>query len=148
MKEEIQKLILEHQKQKSSSHLSIDSISLENGAEEDKVHYVYVKATNNNTFVSLYNLKGDMKIWSSTGKLGFKGSKRSTGYAAQVTGIDLADRASQRGYKSIVVFLNGFGSGRLNALKGLSSGGLTVEGLVDVTPKAHNGCRPPKIRKL
>lgn len=138
---------------KQTSHTSNKNSNFKSTKASQKhsispVSYVHVNASTNNTIVSLSDTKGKVKLWSSSGKMAFKGSKRSTGYAAQAAASDLASRAYQEGYHKIVVFLKGFGSGRTNALKGLALGGLTIEAIIDLTSFPHNGCRSPKPRRL
>ncbi len=110
--------------------------------------YAYIKATFNNLIVSLTNKQGQVISWSSSGKNGFRGSKKSTPYAAQVTADSAARKAMENGMRSLEVFVKGPGSGRESAIRSLQAAGLQVSSITDVTPIPHNGCRPPKRRRV
>lgn len=112
------------------------------------VGIVYIEATFNNTIVSITDLHGDVIAWSSSGENGFKGSRKSTPYAAQVTAERAAKKAQEMGLKTIAVKLNGPGSGRESAVRALANMGLNITAIKDVTRVAHNGCRPPKQRRV
>jgi small subunit ribosomal protein S11 len=110
---------------------------------------VHISATFNNTLVSVTDEAGNMIAWSSSGSLGFKGSKKSTPYAAQQAVEDALNKAKEHGIKNVGVKVQGPGSGRETAVKCLGSiEGLTVNWFKDVTPLPHNGCRPPKRRRV
>lgn len=109
---------------------------------------VNVLATFNNTKVSFTDLKGNVISWSSAGKCNFRGSRKSTAYAAQVVTQDAGRVAVSHGMKEVVVKLNGPGMGRDSAVRALQSLGMIVTEIVDVTPVPHNGCRPPKRRRV
>lgn len=109
---------------------------------------VRITASFNNTIITITDKKGDVISWSSSGMAGFKGSKRSTPFAAQIAAEDAATRARDHGLRSVEVFVNGPGSGRETALKALGQAGLQVLKIQDVTPIPHNGCRPPKKRRV
>lgn len=109
---------------------------------------VFIQSSNNNTVLSLTDVQGNVFVWSSSGRIGFKGSKRSTAHAAQAAAMDLAIRGKQKGFRRVVVFLKGLGSGRQQAIRGLVKGGLTITALIDTTPFPHNGCQAPKVRRL
>ena len=109
---------------------------------------VYIKATFNNLIVSVTNQHGDVISWSSSGKMGFKGSKKSTPYAAQVTSESCVKEAYDLGVRRVNVFVRGPGSGREAAIRTLQNIGMEVVAIWDVTPLPHNGCRPPKRRRV
>ena len=108
----------------------------------------YIKASFNNIIISLCNKKGQVISWASAGKAGFRGSKKNTPYAAQIAAADAAKTANDAGMKSCTVFVKGPGSGREAAIRAIHSAGITVTKIVDVTPIPHNGCRPPKRRRV
>jgi len=108
----------------------------------------YVQATFNNTIVSITDDSGNVIAWSSAGAKGFKGSRKSTPYAAQIAADTAATKAQEHGLKTLVVKLKGPGSGRETALRALQSRGFKILSIKDVTPMAHNGSRPPKKRRV
>ena len=108
----------------------------------------FVKATFNNTIVSIADDSGNVIAWSSAGARGFKGSRKSTPYAAQIAADHAAIKAQEHGLKNLVVKLNGPGSGRETALRALQSRGFKILSIKDVTPMPHNGSRPPKKRRV
>ena len=108
----------------------------------------YVQATFNNTIVSITDDSGNVIAWSSAGSKGFKGSRKSTPYAAQIAADTAATKAQEHGLKTLVVRLKGPGSGRETALRALQSRGFKILSIKDVTPMAHNGARPPKKRRV
>jgi small subunit ribosomal protein S11 len=108
----------------------------------------YVKATFNNTMVTLTDPAGNVIAWSSAGANGFKGSRKSTPFAAQVTAEAAARRAQEHGLRQVDVFVRGPGSGREMAVRSLQSSGVMVISITDTTPIPHNGCRPPKRRRV
>lgn len=108
----------------------------------------HVEASFNNTKVYITDLRGNMLAWCSAGRLGFKGSKKSTAYVGQLVGNDAAKRAATMGMKEIQVRICGPGAGRESAVRGIASSGLDVTAIEDVTPVPHNGCRPPKRRRI
>lgn len=110
--------------------------------------FVYIQATFNNIIVSLTNKQGQVISWSSAGKAGFKGSKKNTPYAAQMAANDAAKVAYEAGLRSAEVFVKGPGSGREAAIRAVDSSGIRVAKIKDVTPVPHNGCRPPKRRRV
>jgi small subunit ribosomal protein S11 len=109
---------------------------------------VHINATFNNTMITVADAHGNTIVWSSAGSLGFKGSRKSTVYAAQVAAEKAASKAIEHGMKSIDVEILGPGSGRESALRTFQSLGLIVGSIKDVTPIPHNGCRPPKRRRV
>ncbi len=108
----------------------------------------HVSATFNNIIISLTNKTGQVISWSSAGKMGFRGSKKNTPYAAQMAAADAARVAVDAGLKKVDVFVKGPGSGREGAIRSLANSGLEVTMIKDVTPLPHNGCRPPKKRRV
>src|SRR4051812_45359677 len=108
----------------------------------------HISATFNNVIISLTNKQGQVISWSSAGKMGFKGSKKNTPYAAQMAAADAARTALDAGLKRVDVYVKGPGSGRESAIRGLSTNGIEVISIKDVTPLPHNGCRPPKKRRV
>jgi small subunit ribosomal protein S11 len=108
----------------------------------------HVNATFNNTIVTITDGQGNAVSWSSAGSLGFKGSRKSTPYAAQVAGEDVARKAQEHGMRTLEVEVAGPGSGRESALRALQAAGFTITSIRDVTPIPHNGCRPRKRRRV
>ena len=108
----------------------------------------HVTASFNNIIVSLTNKKGDVISWSSAGKMGFRGSKKNTPYAAQLASEDCAKVAHEAGLRKVKVYVKGPGNGRESAIRTLHNSGIEVTEIVDVTPLPHNGCRPPKRRRV
>lgn len=108
----------------------------------------FIKSTFNNTIVSITDPTGAVISWSSAGQVGFKGSRKSTPYAAQMAAEAAARRAMEHGMKRVDVFVKGPGSGRETAIRSLQAAGLEVGSISDVTPVPHNGCRPPKRRRV
>lgn len=113
--------------------------------EKGQAHIV---STFNNTMVTLSDLNGNVISWASAGQLGFKGSRKSTPYAAQQAAEEAAKKAMEHGLKSIEVYVKGPGSGREAAIRSLQASGLEINLIKDVTPIPHNGCRPPKRRRV
>ncbi len=109
---------------------------------------VHIQCSFNNTIVSLTDDRGDVLIWATAGGSGFRGTKKGTPFAAGDTAKKVADRAVQLGVKQVAVFIKGPGPGRETAVRSLGSAGLMVISLKDVTPMPHNGCRPPKARRV
>jgi small subunit ribosomal protein S11 len=112
------------------------------------VGQAHIKSTFNNTIVSITDPTGAVISWSSSGDVGFKGSRKSTPYAAQMAAEAAARKAQEHGLKKVDVFVKGPGSGRETAIRSLQAAGLEVGSISDVTPQAHNGCRPPKRRRV
>ncbi|MEM7679444.1 MAG: 30S ribosomal protein S11 [Pseudomonadota bacterium] len=109
---------------------------------------VVVNSTFNNTLVTFTDKQGNVISWSSAGMMGFKGSRKSTPYAAQIAAEDAGRKAQEHGMKEVDVRVKGPGSGRESALRGLQSIGFIIKSIQDVTPIPHNGCRPPKKRRV
>ena len=108
----------------------------------------HIQATFNNTIVSITDLKGNLICWSTAGKMGFKGSKKSTPFAAQRAADTAAREALEQGVRKAEVWVKGPGSGREAAIRSLQAAGLEITAIRDVTPIPHNGCRPPKRRRV
>jgi len=108
----------------------------------------HVNATFNNTLITISDLQGNAIAWSSAGSLGFKGSRKSTPYAAQMAAEDAGKKAAEHGVKTLEVEVKGPGSGRESALRALQVVGFNITSIRDVTPIPHNGCRPPKRRRV
>ena len=108
----------------------------------------HIQATFNNIIISLTNNNGQVIAWSSAGKMGFRGSKKNTPYAAQVAAEDCAKKALDSGLKRVKVFVKGPGSGRESAIRAIHNSGILVSEIIDVTPLPHNGCRPPNKRRV
>lgn len=114
----------------------------------DPVGRAYIKATFNNIIISLTNDNGQVISWSSSGKMGFKGSKKNTPYAAQMAAEDCSKVAYDAGLRKVKVYVKGPGAGRESAIRTIHSSGIEVTEIIDVTPLPHNGCRPPKRRRV
>ena len=114
----------------------------------DAYGIVHIKATFNNTIVTIADTNGKTISWGSAGKVGFKGSKKSTPFAAQLAGSAAAKEAMSMGLRKVEVWVKGPGSGREAAIRSLAAAGLEVSLIRDVTPIPHNGCRPPKRRRV
>ena len=108
----------------------------------------FIQATFNNVIISLANKKGEVISWSSAGKNGFRGSKKNTPYAAQVAAEDAAKVAYEAGLRRVKVYVKGPGNGRESAIRTIHNSGIEVTEIIDVTPIPHNGCRPPKRRRV
>lgn len=108
----------------------------------------HIQATFNNIIISLTNSQGQVISWSSAGKMGFRGSKKNTPYAAQQAAEDCAKTAYEAGLRKVKVYVKGPGSGRESAIRSIHNSGIEVTEIVDVTPIPHNGCRPPKRRRV
>ena len=114
----------------------------------DPMGQVHIRATFNNIIISVTNVDGQVISWSSAGKMGFRGSKKNTPYAAQVSSLDCAKVAYDAGLRKVDVFVKGPGSGRDSAIRNLQTVGIEVMSITDNTPMPHNGCRPPKRRRV
>jgi small subunit ribosomal protein S11 len=108
----------------------------------------YIHATYNNTIITLSDVSGNVLAWSSSGKLGFKGPKKSTPFVASLIAKDVVDKVQDYGLKRINVFVRGIGAGRDSAVRSLYANGLDLISVKDVTPVPHGGCRPPKPRRV
>ncbi|MEI6889533.1 MAG: 30S ribosomal protein S11 [Bacteroidales bacterium] len=114
----------------------------------DALGRAYINASFNNLIISLTNNTGQVISWSSAGKMGFKGSKKNTPYAAQMAATDAAKTAYDLGLRKVKVFIKGPGAGRESAMRTIHSAGIEVTEIMDITPLPHNGCRPPKRRRV
>ena len=112
------------------------------------VGQAHIRSTFNNTIISITDMQGNVIAWGSAGAQNFKGSRKSTPFAAQVTAEQTARRAMEHGMRTIEVFVRGPGAGREAAIRSLQAAGLEVSAITDVTPIPHNGCRPPKRRRV
>ena len=114
----------------------------------ESVGEAHINATFNNIIISLTNTSGQVISWSSAGKMGFRGSKKNTPYAAQLAASDCAKPAHDAGLRKVKVYVKGPGNGRESAIRSIHNGGIEVTEIVDVTPTPHNVCRPPKRRRV
>jgi small subunit ribosomal protein S11 len=118
------------------------------GSKDVPVGVVHIRATFNNTCVTITDTRGNVVAWSSSGRSGFKGSRKSTAFAATMVAQDAARQAAGHGMQEVEVLVQGPGAGRESAIRAVQSAGLTVTAIKDVTPIPHNGCRPPKRRRV
>jgi small subunit ribosomal protein S11 len=114
----------------------------------DAVGEAHIQASFNNIIISLTNKSGQVISWSSAGKMGFRGSKKNTPYAAQVAAEECTKEAAELGLRKVKVYVKGPGSGRESAIRSIHNNGVEVTEIIDVTPMPHNGCRPPKRRRV
>ena len=114
----------------------------------ESVGQAHIQATFNNIIISLTNNSGQVISWSSAGKMGFRGSKKNTPYAAQMAAEDCAQSAFDAGLRRVRVYVKGPGAGRESAIRTIHNTGIIVSEIIDVTPLPHNGCRPPKKRRV
>ena len=114
----------------------------------EAVGQAHVTASFNNIIITFTNKKGDVISWSSAGKMGFRGSRKNTPYAAQVASEDAAQKAHEAGLRKVKVYVKGPGSGRESAIRSMHNLGVEVTEIIDITPLPHNGCRPPKRRRV
>lgn len=114
----------------------------------DAIGEAHINATFNNIIISLTNNAGQVISWASAGKMGFKGSKKNTPYAAQMAAAECAKTAYEAGLRKVKVYVKGPGAGRESAMRTLHTNGIEVMEIVDITPLPHNGCRPPKRRRV
>jgi small subunit ribosomal protein S11 len=114
----------------------------------EPVGQAHIRASFNNIIISMTNSVGQVISWASAGKMGFKGSKKNTPYAAQMAGEDCAKKAFDLGLRKVEVFVKGPGAGRESAIRSIQNSGVEVTTITDVTPLPHNGCRPPKRRRV
>ena len=122
--------------------------SKKNNVKVESEGQAHIQATFNNIIISITNNSGQVISWSSAGKMGFRGSKKNTPYAAQLAAEDCTKVALEAGLKRVKVFVKGPGSGRESAIRTIHNNGVLVTEIVDVTPVPHNGCRPPKKRRV
>ena len=114
----------------------------------DAIGEAHIQASFNNIIISLTNTSGQVISWSSAGKMGFRGSKKNTPYAAQIAAEDCSKEAHDFGLRKVKVYVKGPGAGRESAIRALTGLGLTIKSIRDITPIPHNGCRPPKRRRV
>lgn len=114
----------------------------------EAIGQAHIKASFNNIIISITNASGQVISWASAGKMGFRGSKKNTPYAAQMAASDCAQKAHDLGLRKVEVFVKGPGSGRESAIRTIQNTGIEVTAIRDVTPLPHNGCRPPKRRRV
>jgi small subunit ribosomal protein S11 len=114
----------------------------------DSTGEAHITASFNNIIISLTNKKGDVISWSSAGKMGFRGSKKNTPYAAQIAAEECTKVAHEAGLRKVKVYVKGPGNGRESAIRTIHNSGIEVTEIIDVTPMPHNGCRPPKRRRV
>ncbi len=114
----------------------------------DQTGRVYIQTTFNNTLITITNADGDVISWSSSGKMGFRGAKKNTPYAAQTAASDAAKVAYELGMRRAHIYVKGPGSGRDAAVRAIYNSGIEIESINDITPVPHNGCRPPKKRRV
>ncbi len=114
----------------------------------EAIGQAHIRATFNNIIISLTNTTGQVVAWASAGKMGFKGSKKNTPYAAQVAAQEAGTKAFEQGLRKVEVFVKGPGAGRESAIRSLAAAGIEVMQIKDMTPLPHNGCRPPKKRRV
>ena len=114
----------------------------------ESIGEAHISATFNNIIISLTNMAGQVISWSSAGKMGFRGSKKNTPYAAQMAATDCAKVAFDAGLRKVKVYIKGPGAGRESAIRTIAANGIEVAEIVDITPIPHNGCRPPKRRRV
>ncbi|MFB0903367.1 MAG: 30S ribosomal protein S11 [Nonlabens sp.] len=114
----------------------------------DSLGEVHISSSFNNILISLTNKKGEVISWSSAGKMGFRGSKKNTPYAAQLAAEDCSKVAHEAGLRKVKAYVKGPGNGRESAIRSIHNAGIEVTEIIDVTPLPHNGCRPPKRRRV
>ena len=114
----------------------------------ESIGEAHITASFNNIIISLTNNKGEVISWSSAGKMGFRGTKKNTPYAAQMAAEDAISVAREAGLKRVKVYVKGPGNGRESAIRSIHNGGIEVTEIIDVTPTPHHGCRPPKRRRV
>src|SRR5437868_2609969 len=147
-KEETPAAILPENLSLSGDNIELPKIVKAKGSKNIHNGIAHILATFNNTIVTITDLKGNVIGWSSAGKVGFKGSRKSTAYAAQMVAQDASRQAMGHGLKEVEVLVKGPGAGRESAVRALQAIGLDLTVIRDVTPVPHNGCRPPKQRRV
>ncbi len=123
------------------------TVTKKRNVKVDAIGQLHVHSSFNNIIISLANGEGQVISWSSAGKMGFRGSKKNTPYAAQTAAEDCAKVAFDLGLRKVKAYVKGPGNGRESAIRGVHSSGIEITEIIDVTPLPHNGCRPPKRRK-
>ncbi len=127
---------------------AVKAVAKKRVVKVDAIGEAHISATFNNIIISLTNMAGQVISWSSAGKMGFRGSKKNTPYAAQLAAQDCAKVAHLAGLRKVKVFVKGPGAGRESAIRTISGAGIEVTEIMDITPIPHNGCRPPKRRRV
>src|SRR5882757_3852029 len=135
-------------KQQATTPLTGKAAARKRVVKVEAVGEAHINATFNNIIISLTNMTGQVISWSSAGKMGFRGSKKNTPYAAQLAAQDCAKVAHDAGLRKVKVFVKGPGAGRESAIRTLAGAGIEVTEIMDITPIPHNGCRPPKRRRV
>ena len=135
-------------KQQQSQNSSAKSAAKKRVVKVEASGQAHINATFNNLIISITNNTGQVISWSSSGKMGFRGSKKNTPYAAQLASGDASKVAFEAGVRKVKVFVKGPGAGRESAIRTLGTSGIEVTEIVDITPIPHNGCRPPKRRRV
>lgn len=136
------------QNQQQTAGTAVKAAAKKRVVKVDAVGEAHINATFNNIIISLTNTAGQVISWSSAGKMGFRGSKKNTPYAAQLAAQDCAKVAFDSGLRKVKVFVKGPGAGRESAIRTISGAGIEVTEIMDITPIPHNGCRPPKKRRV
>ncbi|WOX79154.1 30S ribosomal protein S11 [Candidatus Shikimatogenerans bostrichidophilus] len=125
---------------------------IKNKLKKKKIYYgdgnIYIHSTFNNIIISLTDKKGNVLAWSSSGKMKLKGSKKNTPFAGQITAKNICEKCIQLGIKKVSIIIKGPGSGRESAIRTISNNGINIRSIKDRTPLPHNGCRPPKKRRI
>ena len=135
-------------KQQATTPLTGKAAARKRVVKVEAIGEAHISATFNNIIISLTNMAGQVISWSSAGKMGFRGSKKNTPYAAQMASEDCSKVALEAGLKKVKVYVKGPGNGRESAIRSLHNSGIEVTEIIDVTPMPHNGCRPPKRRRV
>ncbi len=135
-------------KQQASAAASGKASARKRTVKVEATGEAHINATFNNIIISLTNIAGQVISWSSAGKMGFRGSKKNTPYAAQMAAADCGKVAFEAGLRKVKVYVKGPGAGRESAIRSINATGIEVAEIVDITPIPHNGCRPPKRRRV
>jgi small subunit ribosomal protein S11 len=135
-------------KQQASAAASGKASARKRTVKVEAIGEAHINATFNNIIISLTNIAGQVISWSSAGKMGFRGSKKNTPYAAQMAAADCGKVAFEAGLRKVKVYVKGPGAGRESAIRSINATGIEVAEIVDITPIPHNGCRPPKRRRV
>lgn len=128
--------------------LNAGAASSKKNKKRISVGQAHIRSTYNNTIIALTDPKGELISWSSSGTIGFKGAKKATPYAAGLVAKNVIEKAKRSGLQEVDVFIKGIGSGREAAVRALAANGLIINSIKDATPIPHNGCRPPKVRRV
>ncbi len=136
------------QQQPSNAAAAAKTSSRKRTVKVEAIGEAHINATFNNIIISLTNMAGQVISWSSAGKMGFRGSKKNTPYAAQMAASDCGKVAHEAGLRKVKVYVKGPGAGRESAIRTIAAAGIEVSEIMDITPMPHNGCRPPKRRRV